>query len=85
MPSGDFGRVLAYLHEAETLAAALNDPQRLGQIANFLSVHFYRMGAHDQAIAAAQRVRALAAAHGEGALHTLAHLRLGLAYHAQGE
>ena len=28
-PSGDFGRVLASLREAETLAAALDDPWRL--------------------------------------------------------
>ena len=30
LPSGDFGRVLAYLREAEALAAALDDPRRLG-------------------------------------------------------
>jgi class 3 adenylate cyclase/tetratricopeptide (TPR) repeat protein len=84
-PSGDFGRVLAYLREAEALAAALDDPRRLGRVSNFLSVHFFRMGAHDQAIAAAQRVLALAMASGEVALHALANLRLGLAYHAQGE
>jgi len=46
-PSGDFGRVLAYLREAETLAVALDDPRRLAQVSNFLSVHFYRMGAYD--------------------------------------
>jgi class 3 adenylate cyclase/tetratricopeptide (TPR) repeat protein len=84
-PSGDFRRVLAYLREAEALAVALDDPRRLGQVSNFLSVHFYRMGAYDQAIAAAQRVLALAMASGEVVLHALANLRLGLAYHAQGE
>jgi class 3 adenylate cyclase/tetratricopeptide (TPR) repeat protein len=84
-PSGDFGHVLAYLREAETLAVALDDPRRLAQVSNFLSVHFYRMGAYDQAIAAAQRVLALATAGGEVVLHALANLRLGLAYHAQGE
>jgi tetratricopeptide (TPR) repeat protein len=85
MPSSDFGRVLAYLREAETLAAALDDPRRLGQVSNFLSVHFYRIGAYDQAIAAAQRVLTLAMGSGEVVLHALANLRLGLAYHAQGE
>jgi class 3 adenylate cyclase/tetratricopeptide (TPR) repeat protein len=83
-PSGDFGSVLAYLREAEALAEALDDPRRLGQVANFLSVHFYRMGAYGLAIAAAQRVLALAQASEEVALHALAHLRLGIAYHAQG-
>jgi tetratricopeptide (TPR) repeat protein len=85
LPSSDFGRVLAYLREAETLAATLDDPRRLGQVSNFLSVHFYRMGVYDQAIAAARRVLALAMAGGEVVLHALANLRLGLAYHAQGE
>jgi len=44
---GDFGRVLAYLREAESLAAALDDQHRLGQVSVFLSVHFFLMGAHD--------------------------------------
>ena len=43
-PSGDSGRILAALREAETLAAALDDPRRLGQIAGFLSVHFRNIG-----------------------------------------
>jgi len=85
LPSGDFGRILAYLHEAESLAATLDDPRRLGYVSNFLSVHFFRMGMHDQAIAAAQRVLALATAGEEVVLQALANLRLGLAYHAQGE
>ena len=54
---GDFGRVLAYLREAESLAA-LDDQHRLGQVSVFLAVHF--MGAHDRAIAAGQRALALA-------------------------
>ena len=49
LPSGDLERILAYLREAETLAEALDDPRRLGQVSNFLSVHFYLMGAYDQA------------------------------------
>ena len=43
------------------------------------------MGAYDQAVAAAQRVLALATAGGEVVLQALANLRLGLAYHAQGD
>ncbi|HSF32470.1 MAG TPA: AAA family ATPase, partial [Candidatus Tectomicrobia bacterium] len=85
MPSSDFGRVLAYLREAETFAETLDDPRRLGQVSNFLSVHFYRIGAYDQALTTAQRVLALAMAGGEVVLQALANLRLGLAYHAQGE
>jgi tetratricopeptide (TPR) repeat protein len=85
-PSGDSGRTLAYLHEAESLAVALNDPGRLGQIAVFLSVHFRQfMGAHDQAIAAAQRALLLATASGDSVLHALAHFYLGAAHHAHGD
>ena len=43
------------------------------------------MGAHDQAIAAAQRALALAAADGDGVLHALANQNLGVAYQAQGD
>ena len=84
-PSGDAERILVYLREAEALAAALDDPGRLGQIAGFLSVHFRNRGAYDQAIAAARRALALATTSEEGVLHALAHQRLGLAYQSQGD
>ena len=84
-PSGDFGRSLAYLREAESLAAALDDPRRLGQVSLYLSVHFYFMGAYDQAIATAQRALALATASGDAVLHALANQYLGTAYQAQGD
>jgi predicted ATPase len=51
LPSGDSGRILACLRGVEALAAALDDPRRLGQVSHFLSFHFYQRGAHDQAIA----------------------------------
>jgi class 3 adenylate cyclase/tetratricopeptide (TPR) repeat protein len=84
-PSGDLGRILAYLREAEALAVALDDPRRLGQISLFLSNHFRHLGAHDQAIAAAQHARAVATAGGEVIQQALANYYLGRAYHAQGE
>ena len=73
------------LREAEALAAALDDPRRLGQVSLFLSLHFCLMGAHDQAIAAAQRALALATAGGEVVLQALANHYLGIAYQAQGD
>src|SRR4029453_1176363 len=84
-PSGDFGRILAALREAEALAAALDDPRRLGQVSIFLTIHFYTRGAHDQAIAAAQRALTLAAVSGESVLHALANLYLGRVYDAHGD
>jgi predicted ATPase len=84
-PSGDLGRIMVALREAESLAAAFGDPRRLGQVSLFLSRHFYMMGAHDQAIAAAQRALALTTASGEGSLQALANRNLGTAYEAQGD
>jgi tetratricopeptide (TPR) repeat protein len=85
LPSGDFRRILAALREAESLAADLDDPRRLGQVSVFLSNYFFVMGAHDQAIAAGQRALALARADGDIVLQALANQRLGYAYEAQGD
>src|SRR5262249_56201190 len=50
-PLGDRRRILEYLHEAESLATALDDPRRLGQVLCFLSTHFNNTGVHhDQPI-----------------------------------
>jgi tetratricopeptide (TPR) repeat protein len=85
LPSGDLGRMLALLREAEALAVTLDDPHRLGRVSASLSVHFSMMGAYDQAIAAAQRPLALAAASGDVAMHASANYFLGTAYQAQGD
>jgi tetratricopeptide (TPR) repeat protein len=84
-PFGDLGRILAYLREAETLAAALDDPRRLGQVSVFLSAHFSRMAAYDQAVVAAQCALALATASREVVQQALANQYLGRAYEAQGD
>jgi tetratricopeptide (TPR) repeat protein len=84
-PSGDSGRILTILREAEQLAEALGDPRRLGQASIFLSQDFYRMGAYDQAIAFARRALALATASGDVVLHALANLYLGVPYQFQGD
>jgi tetratricopeptide (TPR) repeat protein len=85
MPSGNSGRILEALREAEALATALDDPRRLAQVSVFLSIHFLLMGAYDQTIAAAQRALVLATAGGEVVLQALANLYLGDAYRAQGD
>ena len=85
LPSGDSGRILAALYEAESLAEALDDPHRLGQVSLFLTQHFLTMGAYNQAIAAAQRALALATASGEVVLKALANRYLGATYIVQGD
>ena len=82
-PSGDTGRILPALREAESLATTLDDRRRLGEVSVFLSVYFYYIGTYDQAIAAAHRVLALAMASGEVVLQALANQYLGAAYQAQ--
>jgi tetratricopeptide (TPR) repeat protein len=84
-PVGDMRRHLATLREAEALAEALDDPRRLGQVSVFEAVHFNLIGAHDQAIAAAQRALTLATASGNVVQQALAHWYLGFSYHAQGD
>jgi len=84
-PTGDFGRILTCLRQAERLAATLDDPRRLGQVSLNLSAYFRSMGAYDQAIAAAERTLALATASGDVSLHAFANQRLGYAYHIQGD
>jgi tetratricopeptide (TPR) repeat protein len=84
-PSGDSGRILVCLREAEALAETLDDPRRLAQVLLFLSVHFYFRGTYDQSVTAAQRALALATAGEDGVLHALANQYLGLAYRAQGD
>jgi hypothetical protein len=79
--SADWGRILAYLREAESLASTLDDPHRLARVSGFLSVHFRRMGTYDQAIATAQCVLALATASGDALLHALAnHYTIGMTF-----
>jgi hypothetical protein len=83
-PSGDWERILVTLREAESLAAALDDPRRLVQVSLFLSRYFSRSGIYDQAMAAAARALALTTASGEVALHAQANYYLGISYKAQG-
>jgi class 3 adenylate cyclase/tetratricopeptide (TPR) repeat protein len=84
-PSGDLGRILAVLREAESLAMALDDHRRLAQVCLYLSFHCYHVGAYDQASASAQRALTLATASKEIVLHALANYYLGLIYQAQGD
>jgi tetratricopeptide (TPR) repeat protein len=84
-PLGDWGRTLAVLREAETLAVTLDDPRRLGRVSIFLSIHFRFMGAYDRASAAGQRALTLATASSDGAMQALANHYLSMVYHAQGD
>ena len=83
-PSGDWGHILAYLQEAESLAVALDDPRRLAQVSVFLSHYFRGEAMYDQAIAS-RRALALAMAARDVLLQALANQYLGQAYMNQGD
>jgi tetratricopeptide (TPR) repeat protein len=85
LPLGNSGRIEAYLREAEALAATLDDQRRLRQVALFLPNLFQRLGAYDQALAAAQRALALATVSGEVGLRAQANYYLGTASQAKGD
>jgi tetratricopeptide (TPR) repeat protein len=84
-PSGDLGRFLTHLREAESLAAALDAPRRLAQVLGFLPLHFTNRGAYDQAISVAQHALILATAGGDVVLQASANLYLGIASRARSD
>jgi len=85
LPSGDFGRTLEVLREAESLAAALDEPRRLGRVLGYLAIHFNQQGAYDQSFAIAQRVLALATAAGNAVQQALTNDNLGRIHSLQGD
>jgi tetratricopeptide (TPR) repeat protein len=84
LPLGAFRRILDYLCDAETLAEALDDRYRLGQVADYMTALFVSMGDYDRAMASGQRTLALAAALGDFALQGKAQQHLGRVYLAKG-
>jgi tetratricopeptide (TPR) repeat protein len=82
---GEFRRVLDHLCEAQTLATALDDHRRLGEVSAYLSQYFWHMGDHERALALAQRALTLATALGDFGLQVTAKIYLGAPYYALGD
>ncbi len=82
---GELGRMLDCLHEAETLAARLDDPRRLGVVSSYMAYYFWVTGDLDHALAAGQRALMTAHRLGDVALQVRAHRVLGYVYHAAGD
>jgi class 3 adenylate cyclase/tetratricopeptide (TPR) repeat protein len=82
---GEYGRCLALLGEAETLAMVLNDRARLGRVLARIAGVRREMRDFDGAMAASQQALALAAELGESALQVTAAYSLGLVYYALGD
>jgi tetratricopeptide (TPR) repeat protein len=82
---GEYGRSLALLGEAETLARGLDDRARLGQVLARLAVIRRITGDLSGAIVAGQQALELAVELGESALQGHAFQTLGQAYYARGD
>ena len=71
-PLGEFGSILDRLYEAEALAAALPDPNRLGRVAAYLADYFRLTGDQDQAIQWGKRALTVAGEIGDVGLQIVA-------------
>ena len=85
MPLGESERMFAILREAERLAEALDDQQRLASISNHLSNYFVWMGAPDRAVAASQRALTHAMACGDATSQVVIRFNLAWAYVTMGD
>jgi class 3 adenylate cyclase/tetratricopeptide (TPR) repeat protein len=84
-PLGDFSQILLHLREAERLAEALGDPQRLARCLAYLGNYLTATFQPTQAIPVCQRAVALATAHGDRILQLDAQYRLSRAYFDRGD
>jgi tetratricopeptide (TPR) repeat protein len=84
-PLGELERGLDYLREAESLAAALGDQHRLGQVSASMTNCLLVIGDLDRALVYGRRVRALATTLGDFPLQVTANWYLGVVYHGLGD
>ena len=82
---GEHERLFAHLQQAETLAEALGDHRRLGQVSALMGWYFWVRGDYEHAIASCQRALALVEPLGEETLRVIPQYVLGNTYHALGD
>jgi class 3 adenylate cyclase/tetratricopeptide (TPR) repeat protein len=82
---GEYGRLLDALREADSLAAALDDHRRLGQVAAYMSQYFWATADQERALGSGQRALAFAETLGDVALQAIANIYLGQAYVTAGD
>src|SRR4029453_18495597 len=81
----DYEAVFDCLREAETLAEAIDDHRRLGQISAYMTEYFRRVGDSDRAVASGQHALALAASVKDVGTPGVANAILGNVYYACGD
>jgi class 3 adenylate cyclase/tetratricopeptide (TPR) repeat protein len=84
IPLGEYGRSFNYLSEAERLAEALGDQNRLGWATGHMINCFWVRGDYDRALASVQRARTIAVTLEDLALQARMHFYLGQVYHSLG-
>jgi tetratricopeptide (TPR) repeat protein/class 3 adenylate cyclase len=82
---GEFERRLAHLREAETLAEALGDQWRLGELCTNMTHAFWTMGDYDHALMYSQRALTLATATGDVVQQARVNGYLGTIYFSLGD
>jgi class 3 adenylate cyclase len=85
LPLGELERGLAYLREAESLVAPLDDPRRSGQLLIYMMGQFYLMGDLGRALELGQRALSIAEGLSDFGLRVSANAYLGQVYHARGD
>jgi class 3 adenylate cyclase/tetratricopeptide (TPR) repeat protein len=85
LPLGDQARIFEHLREAEILAQVLDDRQRLGQSAVFMTEYFRMVSDLDQAVESGQRALALATTLGDVGLQVVANFYGGTVYYDLGD
>ena len=85
LPLGEHERIVTHLREAESLAASLDDPVRLGRVCTYLTNYFFVTGDVDAALEHGRRALALAERSNDFALQAETKLRLGQVHHALGD
>ncbi len=84
-PLGEFGPILEHLREAETLAKAVGNQPRLGQVYSYMTNYYLAVYDHARAIESGQRALIIAAALGEFALEVATNFYLGQVYASLGD
>jgi tetratricopeptide (TPR) repeat protein len=85
LPLGEFRRIHDLLHDAATLAEALDDQRRLGWISDRLCLASWQIGDYGAALEFGQRALAISMALGDVVWQLTANVNLANTYHALGE
>jgi class 3 adenylate cyclase/tetratricopeptide (TPR) repeat protein len=82
---GEFEQIFDHLREAETLAEALEDQERLARVFDLRAANLNMLGNHGHAVDSSRRAFALASELGIPRLQAAANFHLGAAYYSLGD